>query len=261
MEKKPQRQNQMNFKNWLETRAVSGEEWFYNKKTKRSEPAPVVFIRFGEIPEGNSRNHFLGQDEKGVSVIAAFYDRNTRKFILQSGGEQLLTTIDNITERPAYLVSGTPTEENGADGEQLLDRKSIKIIRKLKANEITTEQDPNFDLLGNEIKTSNVTFHNKNQDLKELRRKTFKIFNKMNLPPETTGYINRTTGDKEYLQIIIEPMEKEKEIEVYQAKEKAKKELKDVLGDFFLTMDYANSPRTEEHKTILFRIKSGKITI
>ena len=254
----------MNFKKWLEAKAVSGEEYFYNDKTHQNEPVPVVFIRFGDLPKGNSTNHFLNKPEKGVSVVAAFYDRTSKKFILQGLGN---AGVDELVDRPAYLVSGTPNGENGADGEQLLDRDSIKIIRKLDPNEITSDSDPWIDILGNDMSPASVNFPSRNKHLGEIRRKTFKIFNRMNLPKETNGYIGvdpRLKGSfRDYFHIIIEPMEEEKQREVYQAQQKANEELKGVLGgdSFYFTMDYVGSPRIEKHTEILFKIKNGKITL
>lgn len=244
----------MRFKHWLEAKATSGEEYFYNKKTRREEPVPVVFIRFGDLPKENSINHLLGKQEKGVSVFAAHYDRTSKKFILQSGGEQLLNTQQEIAERPAYLVTGTPNGESGADGEQLLDRNSIRIIRKLDPKEITAEQTPNFDILGNDIQEPHITFPHKNQDLSEIRRKTFKMFNNMNLSKETNGRIDR---DESQLRLIIKRIGEEKEREIYQ--NLPKEELK-ALG-FSISMDYINSPRIKGQEATLFRIKDGKIII
>jgi len=254
----------MNFKKWLEAKAVSGEEYFYNNKTHQNEPVPVVFIRFGDLPKGNSTNHFLNEPEKGVSVVAAFYDRTSKKFILQGLAN---ATIDELVDRPAYLVSGIPNGESGADGEQLLDRDSIKIIRKLDPNEITMESDPWIDILGNDMSPASVNFPNKNKGLEEIRRKTFKVFNRMNLPKETNGYISIERRFEDYFRdifsIIIESMEEEKQREVYQAQQKANEELKGVLGgdSFYFYYDYVGSPRIKKHAEILFKIKNGKITL
>lgn len=253
----------MNFKSWLEYKAASGEEWFYNKKTKRSEPLSVVFIRFGDLPEKNSLNYFSGEYEKGVSVVAAYYDRISKKFILQTGSEELISSIGNISERPVYLVSGFPNGEHGSDGEQLLDRDSIKIIRKLDHSEITTEQDPYMDILGNDIKKANVTFPENGVDLKELRRKTFFILRSMNLPEETNGFISLELVNRGYyFHLVIEPMDSEKESQVYRAKQISYNQLKKILEEpFFFNMDRLGSNRNKDFDKILFRIRNGKIVI
>jgi len=247
----------MHFTNWLiENKAVSGKDWFYNQKTNQMEQVPVVFIRFGNLPPGNSMNHFINQYEKGVSVYAAYYDRPTKKFILQSGGEQLLSTQDEITTtRPAYLVTGIPVDgEVGGDDETLLHRDSIKIIRRLKPEEITTEQDPDIDILGNDMDfTPKVKFSDHN-NLQEVRRKVFKFFKNLNFPENSNGIIGYLNNlQTHYFYLNIDPI-------TYDFLMLVDRNLKSILGKVIVdTYSPYRPPKEKIH--VMFKVKNGILTI
>jgi len=116
----------------------------------------AVYLRAGELPINekgenmHSTNWFTDIAEEGISVYLAWYNPKTEKFVLQSGGEVFMTTQDSMTSRPFYLVNGEFIG-NGSDGEDLLDPKTVKIIRKVSPDEIVFEQDPWLTISGKEL--------------------------------------------------------------------------------------------------------------
>jgi hypothetical protein len=120
---------------------------------------PASYLRFGDIPLNenqefsNSHNHLDGISEKGVSVYQAWLDPRTNKYVLESGSEQMIMSQEAIVEgnRPLYLVTGNRTGHAGADGEWLLDPKSIKVIRKIPYNQVVTDQVTDTHIDGSDI--------------------------------------------------------------------------------------------------------------
>lgn len=118
----------------------------------------TVYIRFGKLPTDkdgnyvNSTNWLTMESEPGISVYTAHYDRITKKFILNSGGDAYLTGQDSFAAKniDAYLVTGRVIDA-GSDGEDLLDPSTVKVLRKLRYDEIVDAQDHWRLLDGNEL--------------------------------------------------------------------------------------------------------------
>lgn len=173
----------MGFKLWLEER-----DHFYFDSPKGLSKLPMVYIRFGDFPTTGkgeiirSKNYLTGEIEPGISVYAAYYDRITKKFILQSGSEQLLIGQQEIIGRPIYLVSGKFTGEHGSDGEPLLDPETVKIIKKINIDDIVDSQDNWRTLSGRELEDKdipNIPYVNpvniSTEELKIVRSKIFPL--------------------------------------------------------------------------------------
>ena len=115
---------------------------------------PGVYIRAGMPPTDESgvntpsHNYLWGVDEKGVSVYIAWHDPKTGKYVLQSGGESMLSGQNETIDRPLFLVEGTATGYAGGDDEDLLDPATVKIIKQLQPDDIVFEQDPWMTLSG-----------------------------------------------------------------------------------------------------------------
>ncbi len=118
----------------------------------RGEPRPVTYIRMGDLPAGKpSTNHFTGKPEKGVSVYAAYYDPATKKYVLAGGNEQHIQTQSTMGDRPAYEVTGKAIVDVGADGESLLDHKTVSSKKSISLDDIVFEQDPWLAMSGKEL--------------------------------------------------------------------------------------------------------------
>ena len=139
--------------NWY--KKASATVWLANRISRRGGfvKMPAVYIRAGDPPPNQevSFNYFEGVPEKGVSVYKAWFDPRTSKYVLQSGGESMMSGQNDTTDRPLYLVEGVDTGQSGGDAEDLLDPKTIKIIRQLNPDEIVFEQDPWLTLTGKEL--------------------------------------------------------------------------------------------------------------
>ena len=112
-----------------------------------------IYIRFGDLPENFSWNHLLQKKEKGVSVYETHKDPITNKYVIHTGSEQMILTLDEISseDRPIYLVTGEDTGHTGDDGEPLLKLNTINIIKSITKNDVVTDNEPWLTLDGYEI--------------------------------------------------------------------------------------------------------------
>jgi hypothetical protein len=119
----------------------------YKYKEKWIKEAKRYYVRFGDIPtSGRSMNHLNGRLEKGISAYEVKWDiaKNKWKIVEDDLSEIGLSTLYSFQDdvcrgkgRPIYLIEGETTGEVGMDDtEPLLDIDKIKIIKKLKPDEV-----------------------------------------------------------------------------------------------------------------------------
>jgi hypothetical protein len=156
------------------SKALDFEERFERAMTaaRKAEEKSVLpsfkkrYLRFGELPRGRSRiddsyrlsvqartGVLLPEYEKGVSVFPAYRSEILNKWVLpdlagmQASAGELWSAAEH-KEIPVLLVEGKKVGE-GSDGEPLLARKSVKVIKRLVTDEIWSEGegiylDPNI---------------------------------------------------------------------------------------------------------------------
>jgi GNAT superfamily N-acetyltransferase len=106
---------------------------------------PAVFIRFGDLPEGNSRNWNTGTEEKGVSVYPGWKDPVTKKYVLFPEGQsetefgEAVATQDALifSDLPIYEVEGEIMPVDGSDGEPLLKAGTVRIVSSIKRDDLS----------------------------------------------------------------------------------------------------------------------------
>jgi hypothetical protein len=81
-----------------------------------------MFIRFGEAPvTGRSWNDEKQREEPGVSCYRAEWQSTDHDVICVAiPSDTCIGTIDNVCDRPVYLVSGDLLDTVGGDGEPLM---------------------------------------------------------------------------------------------------------------------------------------------
>lgn len=103
-----------------------------------------TYIRFGDIPKNNSFDWRELESEGGVSVYSAIKGKEGKYIILEvndsSGLDYFLSG-----DRPAYEVSGVEVGV-GADGEPLLDRKTVNIICSVDISKIFYNEFSNMSI-------------------------------------------------------------------------------------------------------------------
>ncbi|MDO8691482.1 MAG: hypothetical protein Q7R39_15995, partial [Dehalococcoidia bacterium] len=111
---------------------------------------PAVYLRFGKPPKNGavSMNGFTGRPEKGVSVYKAWKDERTGKYVIETPNGEFVGTQESFIagDRQIYEVTGADSGRSGADGEDLLDAGTVKVVRKVKRSEVVTDSDPWMDL-------------------------------------------------------------------------------------------------------------------
>ena len=122
--------------------------------------AEGTFLRFGDLPEGPSQNWLAGREgpafEKGQSVYQAYRNPKTGKYILLPTstsetdlGEAILTHEELAAgNRPVFEVSGRVMQENGFDGEPLIEPGSGQILREVSRSDIALADDLSVNLAG-----------------------------------------------------------------------------------------------------------------
>ena len=132
------------------------DTWFFADPVKGGHvEKPVVYVRFGEAPQGPSANYMTAGKEVGVSVYPAYLDEQSGKYVLASGGEQYLATQEAISgqKRGVNIVKGRRITETGDDGEPLLAAGTIKKTKAISLDDLVSESEPSLTLAGNEIET------------------------------------------------------------------------------------------------------------
>ena len=127
---------------------------------------PITYLRFGRPPQGNkpSHNYFTDQPERGVSVIATWYDKKTKKYVVTGEGE--LQTLENLMDlHKLYHVTGTLTPFTGGDGEPLLDPLTVKIVKEVSLKDIVDQSEPSLPFGGGELDESETPDWENSPDL------------------------------------------------------------------------------------------------
>lgn len=121
---------------------------------KANFQADKYYIRFGDLPEDKSMNHFTKQFEKGISVYPARWSvkHNMWELMTEDLSEIGMATLDSLISdffengkpenkgRPLYLLQGQESGESGMDDyEPLVDKSKVKIIKQLSPNEVWIE--------------------------------------------------------------------------------------------------------------------------
>lgn len=100
------------------------------KISENEKNFPIVYIRFGKIPESgksyNFRDRFF---EDGVSTFKA--RKIGINYIIDVAGG-IFTYGGYVESKTAYLIDGDLLETTGSDGEPLLS--NVKIVKKLNPN-------------------------------------------------------------------------------------------------------------------------------
>jgi hypothetical protein len=115
---------------------------------------PIRYFRFGEPTIGEPSTNFLtGKKEKGISVYAGWTDPETGKIYLlptetdETEFGEIIQTQDALlsSERKLVEVNGVDTGKIGADGETLLEPKSVSIVSEIDKNKLaSTDEVPDF---------------------------------------------------------------------------------------------------------------------
>ena len=107
-----------------------------------------TYIRFGDLPEGNSTNGWTGKTEEGHSVYKAYFDPKTKKYIiLDNPYERGVATQDVLVagKRKIYEVSGQRIG-TGSDGEHLIDAGTSKQLKEIKRSDVVLKDEPFQDI-------------------------------------------------------------------------------------------------------------------
>ena len=111
---------------------------------KANRTADRYYIRFGPIPkEGRSYNFLRGYFERGVSAYPAKWNTEYNKWeiISDSLSDQGMTSMYELfyqvgqQKRPVFLIQGQEMDDEGDDGEPLLFKDRIAIIKQLEPHE------------------------------------------------------------------------------------------------------------------------------
>jgi hypothetical protein len=98
------------------------------------------YLRFGDLPSGDfsAIAPFHKGDpvtyEKGISCFYARWNEEYQRWMADGMTHQQLVSLNDIIERPIYLITGEEIGY-GSDDEPLLKKNSIKILAKLKPND------------------------------------------------------------------------------------------------------------------------------
>jgi len=111
---------------------------------------PGVFIRFGALPRGGkpSMNYLTGKPEKGVSVYRAWHDPRTGKYVLATPSLDVGTLESFKADKTkAYVVKGSLVKGekgliSGGDFEDLLDPRTVRIVKEVPRSQIVDDSDP-----------------------------------------------------------------------------------------------------------------------
>lgn len=89
-----------------------------------------MFIRFGEAPAtGRSWNDDEQRDEAGVSCYRAEWQSGDHDVICVTvPSDTCIGTIDAISDRPVYIVTGDLLTEVGGDGEPLMANATATLV-------------------------------------------------------------------------------------------------------------------------------------
>jgi hypothetical protein len=89
-----------------------------------------MFIRFGNLPQsGHSRNADLADYEAGISVYRAEWQSSDHDVIcveIPRGAEA--GTIDQVADRPVYVITGDLLDGCGGDGEPLMANCHAQLV-------------------------------------------------------------------------------------------------------------------------------------
>jgi hypothetical protein len=96
------------------------------------------------LPNGRSSIGNTPYKEKGVSVYGAWHDVKNDIYVILSG-ETDLSSLYEMLDRPAFLVSGDRLDYNGEDNEPLLKVGTIKIIKEIPHSKIVTDNSIGSD--------------------------------------------------------------------------------------------------------------------
>ena len=114
---------------------------------------PAVYLRFGKLPEGKSGQYLEGKrvgEEPGVSVVKAWKDPKTGKYVIRSTGTEDVEGIEGLANRKIYEVSGKEMADLGSDEEPLLEESSGKVLKEVHPSQVTTDALHNIALDGTE---------------------------------------------------------------------------------------------------------------
>lgn len=156
---------------------------------------PVQYIRFGDPPKDKSgrpiASRAYGADgkpfksEPGVSVMPAWYDPKTKKFVID-GGIEIAEGVGDMTSgkgaRPAYLVSGKEIG-TGSDGEPALDPSSLKVVRTIDYDEIVTADERTITAAGRDLPKEEWPDWDSTPEADELVAKREREHAERNAPP------------------------------------------------------------------------------
>ncbi len=95
----------------------------------------VMYIRFGDLPEtGRSWNDELGGEEAGISVYRAEWQSTDRDVVCVTIPSDICVgTINQIEDRPVYIVTGRLLDQVGADGEPLMADATAELVGPVDA--------------------------------------------------------------------------------------------------------------------------------
>jgi hypothetical protein len=104
----------------------------------------TMFIRFGALPEsGRSWNDELQAAEAGVSCYRAEWQSTDRDMICVSvPSDACICTINQIEDRPVYVLTGDLLDAVGGDGEPLLaNARVVEIVEPVEVVNYVIEDE------------------------------------------------------------------------------------------------------------------------
>jgi hypothetical protein len=89
-----------------------------------------MFIRFGDLPQaGRSWNADLSGYEAGISVYRAEWQSSDHDVICVEIPQGAQTgTIDQVADRPVYVITGDLLNRRGGDGEPLMTNCHAELV-------------------------------------------------------------------------------------------------------------------------------------
>jgi len=129
---------------------------YSDRGTRQVTEFPAKYYRMGELPdEKGSKNWRTGEREGGVSVMKGYEDPETGRIILDGLQNEHLELVG---DQKLYEVEGQFKGLYGADGEELLDRATIKYTKEIEPERVVTDNNPDYNLRGDDVSEQYSTF-------------------------------------------------------------------------------------------------------
>jgi hypothetical protein len=103
----------------------------------------AMYIRFGEAPESGRSYHFDADNyEAGVSCYRADWQSTDHDVVnVYVPSDACIGTINEIQDRPVYLITGDLLTERGRDGDLLMANVTTTLVGTVEVVNFTVEEE------------------------------------------------------------------------------------------------------------------------